>query len=48
VKVHKPGKAEADPMYGKFAVAASLLPAIVEYEPDSELHDTEQVPLLEH
>jgi type I restriction enzyme M protein len=46
-RMHKPGKAEADPLYGKFAVAASLLPAIVEYEPDSELRDTEQVPLLE-
>jgi type I restriction enzyme M protein len=46
-KVHKPGRAEADPMYGKFETAASLLPAIVEYQPDSELRDTEQVPLLE-
>jgi type I restriction enzyme M protein len=46
-KGHKPGKAEANPMYGKFTVAASLLPAVVEYEPDSDLRDTEQVPLLE-
>jgi type I restriction enzyme M protein len=46
-KVYKPGKAEANPVYGKFAAAGSLLPAVVEYEPDSELRDTEQVSLLE-
>jgi len=31
----------------KDEAAASLLPSIVEYQPDSELRDTEQVPLLE-
>jgi type I restriction enzyme M protein len=46
-KVHKPGKVEANLMYGKFEAAVSLLPSIVEYEPDSELRDTEQIPLLE-
>jgi type I restriction enzyme M protein len=59
-KLHKPGKAQPDPLRGLF-----LLPspsgrgaggegagdkgqrAIVEYEPDPDLRDTEQVPLLE-
>ena len=55
-KVHKPGKAASDPLYGRFPVGSehglqpsqfALLPCVVEYEPDSELRDTEQVPLLE-
>jgi type I restriction enzyme M protein len=46
-KVHKPGKAEADPLTGLFEATVDGKPAIVEYEPDSELRDTEQVPLLE-
>ena len=46
-KVHKPGKANADPLKGLFASAVDGKPAIVEYEPDSELRDTEQVPLVE-
>jgi type I restriction enzyme M protein len=46
-KVHKPGKAEADPMRGRYAVVMSGKPCVVEYEPDSDLRDTEQVPLLE-
>jgi type I restriction enzyme M protein len=46
-KVHKPGKAEANPIYGNFEATVSLLPSIVEYQPDSELRDTEQVPLME-
>ena len=46
-KIHKPGKAEANPIYGNFEAAVSLLPSIVEYQPDSELRDTEQVPLME-
>jgi type I restriction enzyme M protein len=55
-KVHKVGKAEPDPLYGRFLVGdakssqasqLSLLPGVVEYEPDPELRDTEQVPLLE-
>lgn len=52
-KVHKPGKATADPLCGLY-----LLPSppgrgagdegfVVEYEPDPDLRDTEQVPLLE-
>jgi type I restriction enzyme M protein len=56
-KTHKPGKVKADPLRGFYPI--SLAPsdgagvrgkqqdAIVEYEPDSDLRDTEQVPLLE-
>ena len=46
-KVHKVGKAEPDPIHGRFAVELGGVPAIVEYESDSELRDTEQVPLVE-
>jgi type I restriction enzyme M protein len=46
-KVHKPGKAKADPVSGLFAASVAGKPAIVEYESDSDLRDTEQVPLLE-
>ncbi len=45
--VHKPGKAKADPLCGLFEATVDGKPAIVEYEPDSNLRDTEQVPLLE-
>jgi type I restriction enzyme M protein len=46
-KRHKPGKAEADPLHGMYPATAKGKPHIVEYEPDTELRDTEQVPLLE-
>jgi len=46
-KVHKHGKAKADPLRGLFAATVDGKPSIVEYEPDSDLRDTEQVPLLE-
>lgn len=46
-KVHKPSKAKADPLRGLYAVTHKNKPAVVEYEPDSDLRDTEQVPLLE-
>jgi len=46
-KAHKPGKAKADPLRGLFKATVEGKPAIVEYEPDSDLRDTEQVPLLE-
>jgi type I restriction enzyme M protein len=46
-KVHKPGKVEVEPMYGFYEVELNGKRAVVEYEPDSELRDTEQVPLLE-
>jgi type I restriction enzyme M protein len=46
-KVHKPSKVQADPMHGLYATTVGNKPAIVEYETDSDLRDTEQVPLLE-
>jgi type I restriction enzyme M protein len=46
-RVHKPEKVAADPLRGKFAMTVKGKAAVVEYEPDSELRDTEQVPLLE-
>jgi type I restriction enzyme M protein len=45
-KIHKKG-ATADPLHGIFSVTISGKPAVVEYEPDSDLRDTEQIPLLE-
>jgi type I restriction enzyme M protein len=45
-KVHKRGT-EPDPLRGLFAATVDGRPCVVEYEPDSELRDTEQVPLLE-
>jgi len=46
-KVHKPGRAEADSLRGRYAATIDGKPAVVEYDPDTELRDTEQVPLLE-
>ena len=46
-KLHKPGKVGADELHGLYATTVNGKPAVVEYEPDPELRDTEQVPLLE-
>jgi len=53
-KVHKPlsageagGKAEGDPLHGLYANPVGDPGLVLEYEPDSELRDSEQVPLLE-
>lgn len=46
-KVHKPGKATPDPLYGSYDAEINGKLCVVEYEPDSELRDTEQIPLLE-
>ncbi len=46
-KLHKPGRAEADPLHGLFPATIDGKPCVVEYEPDGDLRDTEQVPLLE-
>ncbi len=46
-KLHKPGKTKSDPLRGLFEATVEGKAAIVEYEPDSDLRDTEQVPLLE-
>ena len=45
-KIHKKGAAP-DPLRGMFVAAIAGKAAVVEYEPDSDLRDTEQVPLLE-
>ena len=46
-KVHKPGKTEVDPLRGMYANPNGDPGLVLEYEPDSELRDSEQVPLLE-
>ena len=46
-KIHKPGKVQPDPIRGLVETAVGGRRCVVEYEPDSELRDTEQVPLLE-
>jgi type I restriction enzyme M protein len=46
-KVHKPGKFEADVLRGFFDAEVGGKTCVVEYEPDSELRDFEQIPLLE-
>ena len=38
---------QPDPLHGLFAATIDGKPCVVEYEPDSDLRDTEQVPLLE-
>jgi type I restriction enzyme M protein len=43
-KIHKKGT-PADPLRGLFEATIGGKPAVVEYEPDPDLRDTEQVPL---
>ena len=38
---------EADPLRGRFPATVNGRPAVVQYEPDPDLRDTEQVPLTE-
>ena len=45
-KIHKPG-VDADPIHGLFETTIDGKTVVVEYEPDSELRDTEQIPLQE-
>ncbi len=45
-KIHQRGT-EADPLRGRFAATVDGRPAVVEHEPDTDLRDTEQVPLQE-
>ncbi|MBS1911699.1 MAG: SAM-dependent DNA methyltransferase [Bacteroidetes bacterium] len=45
-KIHKKGAA-ADPMRGLFEATIGGRRCVVEYEPDTDLRDTEQVPLME-
>jgi len=46
-KIHKPGKSKPDPFHGRYEAKVGGKTCIVEYETDSDLRDTEQVPLLE-
>ena len=45
-KIHKRGT-EADPLRGLFETTVNGKPVVVEYEPDTDLRDTEQIPLQE-
>ena len=44
---HKPGAVEPDPIRGLIETNLDGQSTVVEYEPDTELRDAEQVPLLE-
>ena len=46
-KISKPGKISPDPLHGFYEQMMSGKMAVVEYESDTALRDTEQVPLLE-
>lgn len=46
-KIYSPNKAEANPLFGLFEIEIKGKPYVVEYEPDTDLRDTEQIPLLE-
>ena len=51
-KAHKPGKTaktmvQADPLHGLYPAQVDGKPVVLEFEPDPDLRDTEQVPLLE-
>jgi len=46
-KIHKLGKVKADPLRGLYEATVGGKKCVVEYEPDTDLRDTEQVPLLE-
>jgi len=46
-KVHKVGKVKVDPLHGLYANPIGDKKLVIEYEPDPDLRDTEQVPLQE-
>jgi type I restriction enzyme M protein len=46
-RIHPAGSMDADPIHGLFQAQVGGHPCVVEYEPDVNLRDTEQVPLLE-
>jgi type I restriction enzyme M protein len=46
-KIHKSGKVEADPIHGLYEKVIDGKTCIIEYEPDTDLRDTEQIPLME-
>ena len=41
-----PASAEPNPLEGRVSVTLKGKPTVVEYEPDTDLRDTEQIPLL--
>lgn len=45
-KIHKSGKIQPDPLHGIYEVMLDGKSSVVEYEPDTDLRDTEQVPSL--
>ena len=45
-KTHKPGSVEPDAIRGLIEATVDGQRTVVEYEPDTDLRDTEQVPLL--
>lgn len=46
-KIHKAGKTKPNPLYGLFEIEINGKSAIVEFEADTDLRDSEQVPLTE-
>lgn len=46
-KIHRPNKAAEDSIHGVYSTTMRGKPEFVEYEPDADFRDTEQVPLLE-
>ena len=46
-KIHRPGKSTSYALDGRYEAKVRGKICIVEYEPDPDLRDTEQVPLLE-
>ena len=45
-RVHRAGSVAPDPLRGLFEITLDGVMRVVEYEPDSELRDSEQVPLI--
>jgi type I restriction enzyme M protein len=46
-KIHRADKIQPDPLYGLFERTINGERCVVQYEPDSDLRNTEEVPLLE-
>jgi type I restriction enzyme M protein len=46
-KLHKGAKVMPDPLHGLFNLELNGKACVVEYEPDTDLRDSEQIPLLE-
>src|SRR5690606_41393723 len=44
--IHKPGKTQANSLYGLVETTIDGKPSVVEYEADTAVRDTEQIPLL--